>query len=55
MDKVFKLHWKMGEIEIVQGEDIADACRRAGIGHGALAALDHWEEVTRNENNGSKN
>lgn len=30
---------------VVEGMDIADACRRAGFGHGAVAALDCWEEL----------
>ena len=41
----FKLHWLGGKIELVKGTDIADACRKAGIGNGALSALDYYEEV----------
>lgn len=43
--KKFKLHWLHGKPEIVESTDIADACRRAGIGNGAIPALDYWEEV----------
>jgi hypothetical protein len=43
--KTYILHWKTGEDEEVKGYDIADACRRAGIGHGALPALDYYEEA----------
>ncbi|GEM_PF-4306089 len=43
--KEFRLHWLQGKPEIVKGTDIADACRRAGIGNGALPALDYFEEV----------
>ena len=44
--KKFKLHWLSEPKEqIVEGSDIADACRRAGIGGGALPALDYWEEI----------
>lgn len=43
--KVFKLHWKTGEIQTVRGEDIYKAMDNAGIGQGALPALDYWEEV----------
>lgn len=41
----FSLHWLGGKTEEVEGTDIADACRRAGIGGGALAALDYYEEA----------
>lgn len=44
--KKFRLHWLDGKVELVEGYDIADACRRAGIGNGALPALDYYEEVT---------
>lgn len=44
--KKFILHWLDGTHEEVSGYDIADACRRAGIGAGALPALDWWKEVT---------
>lgn len=40
----FTLHWLGGKTEEVVGTDIADACRRAGIGAGALPALDYFEE-----------
>jgi hypothetical protein len=43
--KTFKLHWLHGQVDTVEGYDIADAFRRAGFGGGALAALDYWEEV----------
>lgn len=43
--KRFQLHWLDGQIEVVEGHSIVDACRRAGIGCGALSALDYWEEV----------
>jgi len=41
--KRFILHWFDGKKETVTGHDIADACRRAGIGAGATRALDYWE------------
>lgn len=40
----FTLHWLGGKNEEVEGTDIADACRRAGIDAGALPALDYFEE-----------
>jgi hypothetical protein len=42
--KTFVLHWIGGKTETVTGGDIADACRRAGIGAGALRVLDYFEE-----------
>jgi len=44
--KNFRLHWRDGVVEIVEGADVADAFRRAGIGAGALPALDYWEELS---------
>ena len=41
----YRLHWLGGKTEVVSGTDIADACRRAGIGNGALRALDYYEEI----------
>ena len=38
------LHWLGGKTQSVEGGDIADACRRAGIGNGDLPALDYYEE-----------
>ena len=43
--KTFILHWRTGEPETIQGNDIADAMNRRGYGQGALAALDYWEEA----------
>lgn len=40
----FRLHWKDGKTEVVEGNTIADACNKAGIGAGALAALDYYSE-----------
>ena len=44
--KKFKIYWLAGKPTIVQGEDIADACRRGGIGGGAVRAIDFYEEIT---------
>lgn len=41
----YRLHWLSGSTEIVEGSDIADACRRAGYGGGAISALDYYEEI----------
>ena len=43
--KKYKLHWLDGKIEIIEGENAVDAFNRAGIGRGALAALDYYEEI----------
>jgi len=44
-DKTFILHWRGGmKDEEINGRSIADAMRRAGIGGGAMGALDYWEE-----------
>ena len=43
--KKFRLHWKTGNPQIVTGHSIEEACNNAGIGGGAIAALDYYEEV----------
>lgn len=43
--KKFKLHWLTGDIEIIEGTDIADAFTHAGYGGGAARALDWHEEI----------
>lgn len=51
-ERTFILHWRAGKpaTQTVKGtgEDqlkaLANACNNAGIGRGALAALDYWEE-----------
>ncbi len=47
--KKFILHWKNSDCQVVYGHDIADAVNKAGIGNGALPALDYWEEVKEEE------
>ena len=45
-EKTFKLHWRYSEdIQIIKGHNIEQAMINAGIGGGALAALDYWEKV----------
>jgi len=46
--KIFLLTWKTttSKYQIVKGDDIADACNNAGIGHGAITALDLYVDVT---------
>ena len=45
----FTLHWLDGRKESVEGTTIADACQKAGIGAGALVALDYFEEAGNTE------
>ena len=45
MKKKYKLHWKHREVEIVEGNTPAEAMNNAGIGAGALPALDYYEEI----------
>ena len=42
--KKFILHWIDGRTELIEGTDIADACRNAGIEAGTLRTLDFYEE-----------
>lgn len=42
--KTFVLHWLDGKNQDVTGKNIADAMNNAGYGHGALRALDYYEE-----------
>lgn len=44
-DKKFRLHWLNGKHQDITGPDIVTAFHRAGIGRGALRALDYWEEL----------
>jgi len=44
-NKAFKITWLGGKSEIICGNNIVDAFRRAGYGGGAVRALDVWEEV----------
>jgi hypothetical protein len=43
--KRFRLFWLDKTMEDVEGNDIADAFRRAGYGGGAIRALDYYKEV----------
>jgi len=43
--KKFKLYWRSGDTEIVEGTSIDDAFRRAGYSQGAIKGLDWFEEV----------
>jgi hypothetical protein len=43
--KRFRLFWLDKTMEDIEGYDIADAFRRAGLGGGAIRALDYFKEV----------
>lgn len=50
--RTFELHWLHGEVQIVEAPDtgnqhetLANAMMLAGLGGGALRALDYWREV----------
>lgn len=47
--KRFKLKWRDGSVNEVEGADIADAMNRAGFGLGTLVALDYHEEIKKME------
>jgi len=38
----YSIYWRNGKREIVTGTSITDACRNAGIGAGALEAMDFF-------------
>lgn len=46
-NKQFILHWLDGKKETITGTGIKDAFTKAGYGAGAVAAVDHFETVTR--------
>jgi hypothetical protein len=45
VSRMFKLKWKSGKHEYVQGKDIAHAFSKAGYGATAIQALDQYEEI----------
>ena len=56
MVREFRLYWLTGKEEVVSGPDLGDqketlanAMSCAGIGNGALRALDYWEEIRETE------
>lgn len=42
--KKFRLYWLDGKTEVIEGNSIEDAFRRAGYGGGALRALDFYDD-----------
>lgn len=45
MQKLFNIHWTDGKEELVMGNTVQEAFRDAGIGGGAMSAVDYYEEV----------
>ena len=43
----FKLYWKTGETEVVEGETPEQAMTLAGYSQGAIPALDYYERVDK--------
>lgn len=41
----FKLFWLDGKEETIEGFDIIDALRKAGIGPDVMKAFDHYREI----------
>ena len=37
---IFTLYWRSGDKQIIEGDNIIDAMYKAGIGNGAMSALD---------------
>jgi len=44
MSKEFTIFWRTGDAQIVKGEKAHEAMNNAGIGAGALAAMDFYAE-----------
>lgn len=42
----YAIYWLNGEVSMAEGDDIADACRKRGIGAGAVNAMDFYHEYT---------
>jgi len=42
--KKFRLYWRDGKTEVIEGRDIADAVTKAGYGAGAMGALDFHDK-----------
>lgn len=43
--KKFRIHWRYGRTEIIEGRTIGEAIRKVGIGPVDIQMLDYWEEV----------
>lgn len=43
--KKYRIYWLDGKTEEIEGDNISDAFTKAGLGGGALKAMDHFREV----------
>lgn len=41
--KTYTLFWRNGDTQLIRGDDPEQAFHRAGIGAGAMPALDFWD------------
>lgn len=41
----FKIVWRDGKEDLLEGDNIADAFNRAGYGGGALGAVDYYKQI----------
>lgn len=48
-EKTFTIFWLTGETQIVRGCDAASAMNNAGIGHGAIRAMDFYSDGDKRE------
>ena len=39
----YRLHWRDGSVNDVEGDDVAKAMTLAGFGGGSISALHNWE------------
>jgi hypothetical protein len=49
MDKQYTIFWLTGETQVIEGDTPAHAFNNAGIGAGALRAVDFYREGTKTE------
>jgi hypothetical protein len=50
-EREWVLFWRTGEKQVIKGPTIEQAFSSAGIGSGALGALDFYDEVNEDRNN----
>jgi hypothetical protein len=49
MENTYTVYWLDGKKEIVKGTSISDSFRKAGLGGGALRAVDFYAENSDND------
>lgn len=45
----FRVHWNDGMLSIIEGNDIEDACHRAGIGRDTIEGVESFERITNDD------